>query len=44
MTYKTNQFNVGFKRYNKDEIKKIIDFNNLAFSYKLRDRFIDLEF
>ena len=41
MTYKTNQFNFTFKRYNKDEIKKIIKSNNLAFSYKLRDRFID---
>ncbi len=41
MTYKTNQFNFTFKRYNINEIKKIIKSNNLALSYKLRDRFID---
>jgi FkbH-like protein len=41
MTYKTNQFNFTFQRYNKNEINKICKSKNLAFYYRLKDKFVD---
>jgi len=41
MTYKTNQFNFTFQKYNVEKIKKISKSKNLSFYYSLKDRFID---
>tara|TARA_Y100000590_G_C15721037_1_gene1013553 strand:+ start:312 stop:2111 length:1800 start_codon:yes stop_codon:yes gene_type:complete len=41
MTYKTNQFNFTFEKYNLEDIKRIINNKNLAFYYNLKDRFVD---